>query len=376
MLYALVQWTIGKQITILNQNHFPKKKKIAEKTKINVRYGKIKYEATVIKISEDEEYLKKFGVTTSGKIFNEKLNKCAFKPKKNVAKRISLKKYRKSMDFKNDSKHHEILNLKPIYSNHESDIPTAVNDSDNEFIQEHNEVQLSPISFSTFTAEKLAEESITNRDLDDSISNNAIERAVSDEDFENSAADNNISNNAIETDGSDANIQNPATSNHTNNTRNTAVLINIFKKLLKCLNVERQEKSPLLKKLINQAQFLVQQSEETEDDDKIELWPASAVYVSSADLAYIKLWSHKPNEMVRRLLKNIIDPEKLKNYSARGKGGKEGVPEHIIKAVECFVKKHAAFPLKRSQFTRTVNLCCSSIRNPRREKEINSSRRD
>lgn len=68
--------------------------------------------------------------------------------------------------------------------------------------------------------------------------------------------------------------------------------------------------------------------------NRVELVSGYGVYVDYAELRDIrKRWLSKPKELVRRLLKQMIERKKLLKMTRVGRGGGEAIPKRVLKAI-------------------------------------------
>lgn len=72
---------------------------------------------------------------------------------------------------------------------------------------------------------------------------------------------------------------------------------------------------------------------------RVKLNPKYNVYIDKTELDYSDRWVKNPKEMLRRLFKILIGPEKLKKMSAKGRRTAIGhnrppIPQDVYRAVE------------------------------------------
>ncbi|XP_051155238.1 uncharacterized protein LOC127291336 [Leptopilina boulardi] len=71
------------------------------------------------------------------------------------------------------------------------------------------------------------------------------------------------------------------------------------------------------------------------DIEMTEITKGIPVYVKTSQLRTFENLHHKPRELARSLLKELIKVDELKQMTALGRSGKKGVPEEIRRAIFC-----------------------------------------
>ncbi|KAJ8684235.1 hypothetical protein QAD02_020027 [Eretmocerus hayati] len=102
-------------------------------------------------------------------------------------------------------------------------------------------------------------------------------------------------------------------------------------------------------------------------DGRVLLCNVYNVWIDRGRLTWMQRFFEDPRELTRRLLKELVGEENLREMCARGNSpNTRPVPEEIMNAVEYYVNRTCVRMLTPVQFTNVVNMMCASLRNPRR----------
>ncbi|XP_043467534.1 protein PFC0760c-like [Leptopilina heterotoma] len=100
------------------------------------------------------------------------------------------------------------------------------------------------------------------------------------------------------------------------------------------------------------------------------LFEGSDILINENKLFLMKRYRHKPRELTRQLMLELVGPEKLKTMTALGKTG-NGIPENIRANVYKYVhvrNKH----FTEVEFRSVLNYQCGTLRNPKGGKKDHS----